>query len=199
MLRLLGRATSGNVQKAIFALEELGLAYEREDYGRTFGNTATDAYAALNPTRKVPTLLDGDLAIWESHTILRHLATKAGSAALYPTEPGPRSHVERWLDWTLASLNPVYLAGFRDAKKPAAEQGATTASDLAAELSLFDGQLAGRPWIAGETFSLADIALGPIVRRCIAFPFAKPELPHATAWLGRLNERPAFATAIAAG
>jgi glutathione S-transferase len=199
MLRLLGRATSGNVQKVIFGLEELGLDYEREDYGRTFGNTATDAYAAMNPTRKVPTLVDGDLVIWESHTILRHLATKAGGGGLYPTDPGPRSQVERWMDWTLAALNPVYLAGFRDAKKPAAEHGATTASDLAAELSLLDGQLGARPWIAGEAFSLADIALGPIVRRCVAFPFDKPELPGVAAWLARLAERPAFAAAISAG
>jgi glutathione S-transferase len=44
MLRLLGRQTSGNVQKVIFTLEELGLPYVREDYGRQFGNTQTDAY-----------------------------------------------------------------------------------------------------------------------------------------------------------
>lgn len=199
MLRLLGRATSGNVQKIIFGLHELGLAFEREDYGRQFGNTATPEYAALNPTRKVPTLLDGDLVIWESHTILRHLATKAGSEALYPTEPAARSHVERWMDWTLASLNPVYLAGFRDAKKPPAEQGPTTGVDLAAELSLLDGQLGMRPWIAGAEFSLADIALGPLVRRCVAFPLERPELPHLSAWLERLQQRPAFIAAIAAG
>ena len=49
MIRLLGRQTSGNVQKAIFCLEELGLPYTREDYGRQFGNTLTDAYRKLSP------------------------------------------------------------------------------------------------------------------------------------------------------
>ena len=60
MIRLLGRATSGNVQKVIFILEELGLKYVREDYGRQFNNTNTDAYRKLNPNMKVPTLIDGD-------------------------------------------------------------------------------------------------------------------------------------------
>ena len=44
MIRLLGRQTSGNVQKVIFCLEELGVPYQREDYGRQFGNSLTDAF-----------------------------------------------------------------------------------------------------------------------------------------------------------
>lgn len=198
MLRLLGRATSGNVQKVIFGLEELGLPYEREDYGRQFGNTLTPDYAALNPTAKVPTLLDGDLVIWESGTILRYLASRSESS-LYPTDPAARSKVERWMDWTISGLNMAYLAGFRDAKKPAAEQAPDTAKTLAAELAILDGALTEQPFVAGASFSLADIALGPIVRRCVAFPFALPEFPQLAAWLARLAERPAFQKAVAAG
>ena len=63
MIRLLGRQTSGNVQKVIFMLEELGLKYVREDYGRQFNNTNTEAYRKLNPNMKVPTLIDGDAVI----------------------------------------------------------------------------------------------------------------------------------------
>ena len=197
MLRLLGRATSGNVQKVMFGLGEMGLAYEREDYGRQFSNTATPEYGALNPTRKVPTLIDGELAVWESNTILRYLAAKANSSLL-PADPAARTQVERWMDWLLAALNPVYLAGFRDAKKPEGERGATTASDLVAELSVLEGAMSG-DWITGNQFSLADVALGPIVRRCLAFPFHRPELPKLTAWHARLQQRPAFITAVAAG
>ncbi len=197
MLRLLGRATSGNVQKVLFGLEEMQIPYQREDYGRQFGNTATAEYAALNPTRKVPTLIDGEVVIWESNTILRYLAAQAGSR-LYPSEPAARSRVERWMDWLLASLNAPYLAGFRDAKKPEAERGASTAQDLAAELTLLEGALA-QDWIAGPELSLADVALGPIVRRCLAFPFEKPALPRLEGWRARLEQRPAFARAIAAG
>jgi glutathione S-transferase len=197
MLRLLGRATSGNVQKVMFGLGEMGIAYEREDYGRQFSNTATAEYGALNPTRKVPTLIDGELVVWESNTILRYLAAKANSPLL-PADPATATHVERWMDWLLAALNPVYLTGFRDAKKPEGERGATTASDLAAELSVLEGAMSG-DWIADDQFSLADVALGPIVRRCLAFPFDRPALPRLTAWHARLQQRPAFITAVAAG
>ena len=81
MLRVLGRQTSGNVQKVLFLLEEIGLPYKREDYGRQFNNTNTDAYRALNPNMKVPTLVDGDVSTWEPHglecTVCIDVATEA--------------------------------------------------------------------------------------------------------------------------
>lgn len=121
VIRLLGRQTSGNVQKVVFCLEEIRLPYVREDYGRQFGNTSTHEYRKLNPNAKVPTLIDGDLAIWESHTILRYLAA-VHAPALTGATPGERTLVERWMDWLLASLNTPYVAVFKDAKKPAAER-----------------------------------------------------------------------------
>ena len=95
MIRLLGRQTSGNVQKVIFCLEELGLPYVREDYGRQFGNTLTDAYRKLNPNAKVPTLIDGNVVIWELHTILRYLAA-VHRPTLTGATPADRTMVERW-------------------------------------------------------------------------------------------------------
>src|SRR3569833_896951 len=77
MLRVLGRATSGNVQKVLFFLEETGTPYSREDYGRQFNNTGGD-YLKLNPNGKVPTNDEDDLVVWESHTIVRYLASKHG-------------------------------------------------------------------------------------------------------------------------
>ena len=75
-VKLLGRQTSGNVQKVLFMLEEIKLPYAREDYGRQFNNTQTPEYLAMNPNAKVPTVIDGDMVIWESNTILRYLAAK---------------------------------------------------------------------------------------------------------------------------
>ena len=89
-MKLLGRKTSGNVQKVLWLLEELKLPYEREDYGRQFNNTQTAEYLGLNPNAKVPTLVDGEVIIWESNTILRYLANKAKSP-LYPSDPAKRS------------------------------------------------------------------------------------------------------------
>ncbi|HEX2547387.1 MAG TPA: glutathione S-transferase family protein [Ramlibacter sp.] len=197
MYKLLGRATSGNVQKVIFLLEELKAPYERQDYGRQFENTTTPEYLAMNPTQKVPTLVDGDLSIWESHTILRYVAAKQGSKLL-PTDLGERTKVERWMDWLLAALNSAYLGGFKDAKKPAAERAPDTVKNLVTELAILEKQLAKSPYVAGNEFTLADVAMGPIVKRCVAFPYDMPPTPHIAAWLEKLAQRPAFVKATAA-
>ena len=199
MLRVLGRATSGNVQKVLFFLEETGTPYNREDYGRQFNNTGGD-YLKLNPNGKVPTLVDGDTVIWESHTILRYLASKLGKADLYPTDPLKRTDVERWMDWLLASLNYQYVQVFKDSKKPAAERAATfdaDAKELGAQLSILEKASAGKPFITGNALTLADIALGPIVHRCLDFPIELPALPGLKAWRDKLKAKPSFQKATA--
>jgi glutathione S-transferase len=199
MIRLLGRQTSGNVQKVIFLLEELGVKYSREDYGRQFKNTDTDAYRALNPNMKVPTLIDGGVAIWESNSILRYLA--AGKPALSGATPAEKASIERWMDWQLCHLNPPYLAVFRDAKKAPEERSADFAAqsaDLVAQLKILEGQLTGKSWLALDRFTLAEICLGPIVKRCLEFPIDKPAFPELSRWQAAIDARPAFAVATGA-
>lgn len=197
MLKLLGRQTSGNVQKVLFLLHEAGIAHVREDYGRQFGNTTTDVYRAMNPNAKVPTLVDGEVVVWESNTILRYLAAKH-APALHGETPAERSEVERWMDWLLAQLNAPYLAMFREAKKPAAERAPDFAAQLAEMnglLGILDARLAGAEWLALGRLTLADIALAPIVARCLDFPVERPALPALEAWRARIAARPAFAKA----
>jgi len=194
MLRLLGRATSGNVQKVIWLLEELGVDYQREDYGRQFGNTSGQDYLSLNPTGKVPTLVDGDTVVWESNSVLRYLCAKLGSDLL-PGDPAARSRAERWMDWLLASVNPHYTAIFRESRKPEAERSEQLpemAEALAAELTLLDGQLAGQDWLAGDRMTVADIALGPIIHRCLGFPVSLPPLESLRRWHAAIAARDAF-------
>ena len=200
MLRLLGRQTSGNVQKVIFILEELGLPYVREDYGRQFGNTQTDAYRKLNPNAKVPTLLDGDVVIWESHTILRYLAATHGPQ-LTGASPADRTLIERWMDWLLGALNGPFLAVFREAGKPPAERHpdfGAQAADLAAQLKIVNEHLASRQWFALDRLTIADIALAPITKRCLAFPIEKPALDDLSRWQRAIEARPTFAVAVGA-
>ena len=196
MVKILGRSTSGNVQKVVWLLEELAQPYTREDYGRQFNNTQTEAYLKLNPSGKVPTLVDGDVVVWESNTILRYLCSKsAGGAALHPIEPAARSQVERWMDWQLASLYGPYLGVFKESKKKEEERAASFAADskeLAAQLELLEKGTAGRPFIAGANFSIADICLGPIVDRCLNFPVTLPALPGVRAWRDKVAARAAY-------
>lgn len=200
MIRILGRATSGNVQKVLFFLEEIGMKYVREDYGRQFNNTNTDAYRKMNPNMKVPTLVDGDTVAWESNTILRYLAA-THAPQLTGTTPAEKTYVERWMDWMLAALNAPYLAVFKDAKKPEAERGADFAAqsaDLVTQLKILDGHIAGKSYFALDRLTLADIALAPVVKRCLEFPIDRPTFPELSRWMKAIEARPAFAVATGA-
>ena len=66
-------------------------------------------------------------------------------------------------------------------------------------MKLLEGALAKTPFVASAQFSLADVALGPIVKRCIGFPLGLPAFPKTQAWLGELQKRPSFQKATATG
>ena len=197
MLKVLGRKTSGNVQKVLFALEEIGADYTREDYGRQFGNTATPEYLAMNPAGKVPTVIDGDAVIWESNTILRYLAATR-APGLTGATPAEATEVERWMDFLLAAINAGYLAAFKGSKLDPAERPAgfdAQVSELHAQMAVLDRHLDGRAHVALDRLTLADIALAPIMGRCLTFPLDRPEMPGLEAWHAGIATRPAYATA----
>jgi len=193
MLKLLGRKTSGNVQKVVWLLEELGAQYEREDYGRQFGNTETPDYLRLNPNAKVPTLVDGDVVIWESNTILRYLANKAGGR-FYADDAAGRCVIERWMDWQLSTHDPAYLPVFRlvrEKKDPKSPDFVAAVAALGKALEILERSMAGT-WIAGEGLTIADICLGPGMDRCFNFPVELPALPRLRRWHEALKNRAGF-------
>ena len=107
-LTIWGRANSVNVQKVLWCLSELDLAYERIDAGMQFGKNNEAPYLAMNPNGRVPTLVDGDYVLWESNSVMRYLCMAYGQGSpIYPASPKARAGVDRWLDWTLSTLQPV--------------------------------------------------------------------------------------------
>ena len=115
MLRILGRANSFNVRKVLWVCDELGLAFEREDWGRGYQSTSDPRFLELNPIGLVPAVVDDDIILRESNTIVRYLATKHGDEELYPRDAVKRAHVEAWMDWanyeTSISLRGAFLGG----------------------------------------------------------------------------------------
>lgn len=199
MITVLGRKTSGNVQKVLFLLKEAGIAYKREDYGRHFENTKTEDYLSMNPTAKVPTVIDGDAVIWESNTILRYLATTQ-ALDLTGTSPAEKTEVERWMDFLLSAINAGYLAAFKGAKLGEGERPPEFAGQvkgLHAQMAILDSHMAGKKFFALGKLTLADIALAPVVSRCLNFPLDRPPMPNLEAWFARIKARPAFVAATA--
>jgi hypothetical protein len=94
-------------------LRRSGLAYSQEDYGSGFASTQTDAFRAMNPNAMVPVLIDGDFILWESNSICRYLARKAGRDDLLPGEPRACANVEHWMDWQATDFNSAWRYVFR--------------------------------------------------------------------------------------
>ena len=204
MLRLLGRANSSNVMKVIWLLEELGLPYQREEYGGAFGKTQTPEYLAMNPNAVVPTLLDGDFVLWESNAILRYLA--AGHAAgtpMWPDTLQARANIDRWMDWQQTTLGPPMTPVFWGLVRTAPEKRDWAAITAAAEkcakaYGLLEHVLSRQDYVAGPALTPADIAIGVHAHRWISFEgVTKPAHPALHAWYARLLERPAFKAHVA--
>jgi glutathione S-transferase len=203
-LKIWGRANSVNVQKVLWCLAELDLAYQRIDAGMAFGRNNEADYLAMNPNGRVPTLIDGDFVLWESNSIMRYLALAyAPASPIYPAAPKRRAAVDSWLDWTLSTIQPVDRPVFWALVRTPVEQRDMVAiqKDVDAEAvqwRILDAQLATRRFVEGEDFTIADIALGAYVRRWLGVEgVTKPRLAHLDRWFAELGSRPGFLQFVA--
>lgn len=201
VLKILGKASSINVRKVMWTCAELGLAFEREDWGSGFRATGDPAFLALNPNAMVPVLVDGDTVLWESNTICRYLATAYGDgtvASLLPRDAATRARVEQWMDWQATELNNAWRYAFmalvrRSAAHGDAAQVAASAAGWNRHMAILDRQLARTgAHVAGPAFSLADIVLGLSANRWRMTPIERLDCPAVDAWLARLADRPAY-------
>ena len=202
MLKVWGRKTSVNVQKAMFAIGELGLQHQRFDFGGPFGGLDTPEYGLLNPNRLVPTIDDNGFILWESNAIVRHLAQRYGRGTLSPTDELSFAKADGWMDWSLTTIysdiiGTCFLQLIRTPAKERNDALLEAATKRAGEkLGILNQQLAGRPYIAGENLTIADIAVGTLMYRYFTLPIPRPALANVEAWYGRLAKRPAYQTHV---
>lgn len=198
MLKIWGRNTSSNVQKAMWAIGEIGLAHERIDVGGAFGKNKEPPYLAMNPNGLVPTLEEDDgFTLWESNSIVRYLAAKHRAPVLEPTDPKMRARASQWMDWQLSVLGPAITPVFwglvrtpPDKRDPAAiEAGKVKTIDAA---KILDAQLAKTGFVAGDAFSYGDIPVGVMIYRYVNLVPERPKLANLDRWYAALSERKAF-------
>jgi len=202
MLKIWGRANSSNVKKVTWLCEEINLPYERIDAGLAFGVVNTPEYRKLNPNGLVPTIDDDGFILWESNAIVRYLAAKHAAGTLWPAEPKVRADADRWMDWCATTLGPAFIPVFLGLVRTppekrnlqAIEDGKKKTGEVLARL---DAALAGRKFVAGDQFSMADIAFGPVVYLVNNVPFDRPQLANYDAWYARISARPAFRKVVA--
>ena len=199
MLTIWGRATSSNVQTAMWCVAELGLEHERIDWGGAFGGNDDPAFRAMNPNGLVPVMKDGDTVLWESPVIVRYLAAKYGDGDFWPADPGARAKLDMWAEWTKTSVAPeiIYKIFWQlvrtraaDRRMDVVEAGARTLATLMPRL---DARLGDGPWLNGEKLCFADIIIGHVLYRYKTLDFERAATPNLDAYYARLTERPAYA------
>jgi glutathione S-transferase len=197
-VRILGKVSSINVRKVLWTCTELGLAFEREDWGAGFRSTQEPSFLALNPHGMVPVLVDGDTVLWESNTICRYLANRYGDGRLLPADPLARARVEQWMDWQATELNNAWRYAFMGLLRNSAahqdpDQIAASIAAWNRQMGLLERHLAASgDYVANGALSLADVVLGLSAHRWRKTPMkARPDYPAIAAWMARLEARPA--------
>jgi len=198
MLKILGRATSSNVQKVVWICEELNVPYERTDIGGPFGGNDKAEYLSLNPNGRVPTIDDDGFVLWESNAIVRYLADKHGTGTpLRPDDVRTRASADRWMDWTLSTLAgthvPVYQGLVRTpeaerdmAKIAAARDGWAKANEV------LETWLADHEYLSGDEFGIGDIPASPFTFRWFNLDIEREDFPNLKRWHEAICARPAF-------
>lgn len=203
-LQLYSTATPNGVKVSIM-LEEIGLPYEAHKIDIGQNETWTPEFLSLNPNGKIPAIIDPagpggkPIGLFESGAILVYLAEKTGK--LIPSDPARRYETLQWVFFQMAALGPMLgqlgyfykFAGREIEDKRPLERYRAESKRL---LGVLETRLAGRSWIMGEDFTIADIAMLGWVRNLIGFYGAGDlvdygSLKQVPAWLERGLARPA--------
>ncbi|HZR89622.1 MAG TPA: glutathione S-transferase family protein [Bradyrhizobium sp.] len=205
MLKMWGRKTSSNVQKAMWAVGELKLAHERIDVGGAFGKNKEAPYLAMNPNGLVPTLEEEDgFILWESNSVVRYLAAKHDrDGVLEPKDLKARALAQQWMDWQLSVCGPALTPAFwglirtppekRDHEAIKASQAKSTDA-----MKILDARLAKAKYTAGDAFSYGDIPVGIMVYRYWQLVPERPEFPNLKRWYDAISARQAFKDHVSA-
>jgi glutathione S-transferase len=199
MLKIYGRDNSINVRKVLWAADEIGIRYEREDWGRGFRPLSDPQFLALNPFGLVPAIDDDGFILGESHAIIRYLAASRARNDLLPLDPKPRALVESWMDWqgtevsnahrgaVMANLFKIALPGGQEVVDASLREWPKRMAIIEAQLRKTDA------YMTGADFTLADICIGLTVNRWFGTPTGvKPDFPAMAAYYDLLAERPGY-------
>ena len=206
MLTIYGRKSSSNVQKVLWCCGELVIAFNRIDMGRQFGGNKEPPYLAMNPNGLVPTIVEDDgFTLWESNSILRYLAKRYGPRDFYPADAKRAALGEQWMDWQLNSLNVAFTPMFHGLVREAPERRDHAAiersrADTQRHLAMLDRHLQHSRFVAGDTFSVADIPAGIYAYRWHTFEgIVRDSLPAFERWYAELQTRPPFVEHVMVG
>ncbi|WP_298252265.1 glutathione S-transferase family protein [Bradyrhizobium sp.] len=192
-LRLISHKLCPYVQRAVIALTEKAVSFDRVDIDLS---NKPDWFLAISPLGRTPVLQVGDAAIFESAVILEYLE-ETEPKPLHPADPLRRAEHRGWIEFGSTVLNDI--AGLYSAPDKAAFEA--KAAQLEARFARLEARVAVAPWFDGEDFSLVDAVFGPVFRYFDVFDeigdfgilSQKPKLAR---WRQSLAVRPSVRSAV---
>lgn len=171
--------------RVMWLLDELGVPYEHASFELSSGTHKTPDYLKMNPNGHVPTLVDGDLVLWESFAINMHLASLHGDGAMMGRTPAERAAVYKWTLWGACELEgPADTAG---------KLGMKLSKDLVqARFRVLEPTLERQAYLAGADFTVADLNVMSLMYRPAINKDDAMALPKVAEWAKRIEARPAF-------
>jgi glutathione S-transferase len=168
-------------------LEQIPLDFQKNEH-------KSAEYLAINPNGKVPTLVDGDIVIWESMAINNYILEKHKPDLFGPMDAGSHAQLLQWSYWSLAHLNkalePLYMQKYRGPLP--AEEVPKHMEELDKWMKILDAHLAGKDYMVGNVFTIADINVGSVASAGKAFNMDYAPYPNVQRWMATLAARPAF-------
>jgi glutathione S-transferase len=191
-------ASSSRAVRSIWAIEETGIDYDHVPTNFQEQSKAPD-YLAINPNGRIPTLVDGDLVLFESMAINLYLAKTYGGD-LYPDNAADEARAIQWSVWGISEIEPLQMRIVvqkfftpKEKKNPKAVEGAE--KGLQRPLAVLDNHLADRTWLLGDKISIADISLAGVMALLKQTQTDYSAHANVSRWANACYERPAWARA----
>lgn len=197
MLTLYGQYMS-RAQRCLWTLEELGVPYRHVKTNQAAGESRTPEFLKLNPNGHVPVLQDGDFILWESMAIAMYLAKKYGQGSLWPDNVEDEGRVMQWALWAsleveIYAVNYLRHAMLYPPEKRRPELAEEALKVLPAPLKVLDDALAGKDYLVGNRFGVADINVSTVLLLADVYKhLGVDKFANVMAWLNRVAARPAW-------
>ncbi len=178
-----------------WALEELGVPYEKVRVNLAEGEQRRPEYLKLNPNGKIPLLVVDGLPIFESLAQLLYLGETYGEAkGLFPKPGLARAEAFKWMCWVSVSMHDAIVRIIKNGERVPEEERnpkarAAAIKEVGEYLGVLDAHLAGKSWVAGTDFTVADISLAVVTEMAFGCGLDVAKFPNIKAWFGRISER----------
>jgi len=188
-------------RRVLALVKHLGIDAEFIWMDAKAGGMRTPDYAAINPNRKAPTLVDGEFVLWESSAIMAWLCVRAGSDMWPAHRPDEQVQVLRWVSWNdnhwSHAVGPFYFEHVVkktfDIGPPDLLQIQAAVPELKSLASILDGWLEGREFVACGRLTIADFQLAAMACEWRAADMPLDDFPNIVRWLAALDRLPAWA------